>query len=166
MFIVESISGIGLGSLKVEDLDRYRPIVKALATRLCYSEAVAEDITQETILRAVLAIQQGTIVSNPKAWLKRITVNCSHNYLEKVRNEEHVLCASEERQCSANSGEDVRLTLQQLKSASQVILALAFGEGLSHREIADVLDIPIGTVASRIHTAKEEFRAVWGANHE
>lgn len=51
--------------------------------------------------------------------------------------------------------------LQRLKPVHRTMLGLAIGEGMTHSEIAEALDIPEGTVASRLHHARNAFRKIW-----
>ena len=55
----------------------------------------------------------------------------------------------------------VRQTLNRLEPSERAILALSHFEELSYAEIGKALDIPVGTVASRLHAARESFRKEW-----
>jgi len=91
-----------------------------------------------------------------------VVVRCALNALERRRDDRPL----EPDHASAPASEDdfqVVLVLAKLSYEQRAILGLALGEGFSYSEIADALEIPIGTVGSRIHHAKAAFRKAWEA---
>ena len=147
------------------------------ALRMTRNAADAEDLVQETYLRAYRGFggfEQGT---NLKAWLYRILTNTYINSYraKKRRPEESDLEDVEDlylyrRLSSADveklgrSAEDelfdlftddeVKTALESLPEQFRMAVLLADIEGFSYKEIADILDIPIGTVMSRLHRGR------------
>jgi len=141
------------------------------ALRLCSHEKDAEDLVQDTYLKALRfrdKFQDGT---NLKAWLFKILTNTFINkYRRKVRerrilddgadvsnNEEVILRGGngektdpEREYLSRALAEDLQKALAQIPSDFRMAVLLADVEEFSYREIADIMECPIGTVMSRI----------------
>jgi RNA polymerase sigma-70 factor (ECF subfamily) len=99
-------------------------------------------------------------MESSEAFLKTTIVRASIDVLRTRKRsaeqfEESIVDSDQERVA-------IRHVLARLKPDQQAILALFIGEGWTHAEIAETLKIPPGTVASRIHSAKEAFRREWG----
>jgi RNA polymerase sigma-70 factor (ECF subfamily) len=141
-------------------------MAKAMALRISGCPLLAEDIVQDSYLHALEAIEQHTRVANPKAWFRRIVVHAAIDAL-KLRGQSAEQEPDIDRLSAVPRGNVfVQSVLESLCPEHQVVLALAFGERLSHKEIAALLDIPMGTVASRIHAAKAAFRKEWGEGND
>ena len=136
----------------------------ATALRILGDRSQAEDAVQDAYVKATGAIGQIRNRASVGSWFRRIVVRCSLDALATRTS------LRESQLVDGPAGTDQKIELQwaldRLKPEQQVVLALAFGDGLSHREIADALDCPMGTVASRIHSAKAAFRKVWEDNHD
>ncbi len=130
----------------------------------------AEDVVQEAYLRA-LQYSGGFRGGDARAWLLTIVRNTSYTWLRKTRAYEPVAQFDEEIHTSgigtSNPEElllqngDGRLVEQALSGLSvrfREILVLRELEGLSYKEIADVMAVPIGTVMSRLSRARDRFR--------
>jgi RNA polymerase sigma-70 factor (ECF subfamily) len=145
------------------------------------SPADAEDLVQETYLRAFRSWHQFEQGTNLKAWLFRILTNLYiTSYRRKQRepamvstadSEDFDLYASLAHQSEATSSrsaesivleslvdEDVKQALTDLPEQFRIAILLADVEGFSYREIADMLDIPIGTVMSRLHRGRKALQ--------
>lgn len=132
---------------------------KALRTSLAIvgQRELAEDIVQDVFLRA---IGHREPVRHVEAWLRTLVVRAS---LNAVRRPTSVTITEDLTEAGTSFEESamVRIALQSLPPQSRAILALAYFEGLSHREIAELLEIPEGTVASRLSTARAAFEQEW-----
>ena len=147
------------------------------ALRMTRSEADAEDLVQETFIRAFRFRQQFTPGTNLKAWLFRILTNTFINqYRRKAvrpqstelddvdesilyRHMRNVAPASEspdpETLIVDNTvSSEVKEALQELPEKFRTTVLLDV-EGFSYKEIAETLDIPIGTVMSRLHRGRK-----------
>ena len=135
---------------------------------------LAEDLVQETLLRV---LRQGTLpVDRPfKPWLYRIATNLARDHFKSgaVRQggqngteEEALLQISdsapgpEECALAAEQGSEVRTALAQLSEEHRVVVLLRFYQGFSLLEIAETLQIPLGTVKSRLSIALHRLRTV------
>lgn len=151
------------------------------ALRMTRNPADAEDLVQETYLRAYRGFggfQEGT---NLKAWLYRILTNTYINaYRAKQRRpDETELDEGEdlylfrrlgglEAAQAGRSAEDelmdfftdaeVKAAIEALPESFRMAVLLADVEGFSYKEIAEVLDIPIGTVMSRLHRGRKSLQ--------
>ncbi len=147
------------------------------ALRMTRNPADAEDLMQETYLKAYRAFDSFTEGTNLKAWLYRILTNTFINTYRarKRRPEEQELDDVEdfflyrrlgglEAAQAGRSAEDelldwftdteVKEALESLPEQFRIAVLLADVEGFSYKEIADILDIPIGTVMSRLHRGR------------
>lgn len=143
----------------VRAIELYRDRVYRLALAIVSDPDLAEDVAQETLTRAFRDRNQLRDNSSIEAWLRRITVRQALNACRTKRPEPIQTEPTDDNDKTLNLA--VRQVLLQLKPEHSTVIALAMYEGLTHREIADTLDIPEGTVASRIHAAKAAFRKIW-----
>jgi RNA polymerase sigma-70 factor (ECF subfamily) len=139
---------------------RYREPVYRLALSITGRADLAEDVAQETLLRG---LKHRAKLDEPLTWLRVVAVRRAMSALKHASRTEPV--PSRQAQ-EPTEGLAVRQTLTALPIEQQTLLALSIGEGWSYAEIAEALQIPAGTVASRIHAAKEAFRKKWGKNDE
>ena len=153
------------------------------ALRFAPSPADAEDLVQETLLKAYRAFDRFEPGTNCRAWLFRILTNTGINEHHRrgrrpVPVESEVIEAiaaapSDEAVPVPSRGDwtvyasafDDELTsaLEALPEPFRVVLVLAALEGFAYKEIAEVLDIPIGTVMSRLYRARRMLQATLGA---
>lgn len=153
------------------------------ALRLVKDASVADDLVQETFLRAYRAMHQLTREESCRAWLMKIMTNIWLNQLQKRTREAsmldiHTLDISQEEiaawsyqslpeapEAAASRKqfcEDLDHALQQLPEPFRIVVILADVEGLSYKEVAETLQCPIGTVMSRLYRARQLLRkALW-----
>lgn len=146
-----------------------------VAYRMTREAAAAEDLVQDTIVKAVRARSQYQAGTNLKAWLLRILTNTFINRHRRGGLERDVLEGPDagpladrwigaatmramrdpEREMIAPLLEqEVRGALEALPEPFRLAIVLSDVEGLSYREIADVMGCPVGTVMSRLHRAR------------
>jgi RNA polymerase sigma-70 factor (ECF subfamily) len=133
--------------------------------RMCGDAQIAEDAAQETFIQAWLHLSSYRLHTSLRNWLYRIAVNAATDLLRK------------EKRILPNALEDLQLKDPQLgpealyfqeertalvqkavlslPEASRAVLVLREYEGMSYHEIADALDIPVGTVMSRLNYARK-----------
>lgn len=147
------------------------------AYRITFNEDDAKDLVQETYLKAfrfIDSFQQGT---NAKAWLFRILKNSFINEFRK-RSKEPAKVDYQEVETYYNSdevdqpitsdlrveaikekiGDEVSVAINSLDIDFRTVIILCDLEGFTYEEMAKILDIPIGTVRSRLHRARNLLR--------
>lgn len=167
------------------DAMQYTRQLYSAAMRMTRNPADAEDLVQETFLKAYRAyhtFQEGT---NLKAWLYRILTNTYINKYRKdsrrpsevdlgsvedlylyrrVGSEESAEAArtTEDRVLDGLVESDIKKAVEDLPENFRLPVLLADLEGFSYKEIAEILDIPIGTVMSRLHRGRKAMqKSLW-----
>jgi RNA polymerase sigma-70 factor (ECF subfamily) len=143
---------------------------------LTRNHAEAEDLVQETYVRAIPAMARLRADSNTKGWLFTILRNVWLNQLRKWRNGPQMIEMdvgdgiaesivepskdSHDLYVSKLEAEQVRAAIQGLPIDFREIILLREYEDLSYQEIANVLDCPVGTVMSRLGRARAKLRVL------
>ncbi len=164
----------------------YMPGLYSAALRMTRNVADAEDLVQETYLKAYrsyASFQEGT---NLRAWLYRILTNTYINSYRAARRRPEITDVEDVEDLylykrmsgpggirAGRSAEDaaldsftddvVKSALEELPDAFRIAVLLADVEGFSYKEISEITDVPIGTVMSRIHRGR---RALQKALHD
>jgi len=137
------------------------------ALRLTPERTAAEDLVQETLLRAWRAFDQFEPGSNCKAWLFRILLNLSSRQFQKQRSAPPVssleeLSSTAEPAAPAATADwresKVFAALGELPEEQRVVILLAVVEGFTCKEMGRILEIPMGTVMSRLGRARKALR--------
>jgi RNA polymerase sigma-70 factor (ECF subfamily) len=161
-------------------VEKYRQRVYRLTFNVLRNKEDAWDAAQEAFIRAYRALPSFRGQSAFYTWLFRIAMNVAHDKArqrgaqgrafgtERVTEEEWERTMpdpGEDPNAAAARAEQrgrIMQALDTLPEHHRAIIMLSDLEGLSYREIADVLSIPIGTVMSRLHNARKRLRAVLG----
>ncbi len=149
-----------------ELLSRYRKSALALAYQMLGNTEDAEDAAQEAFVRVFQAMPQFRGQAAFSTWLYRIVTNTCLARIRKRRTSTPLDSLPEPRGADIASdrvadGLLTRQVLRQMSPALQAVLLLRVEGGLSYREIADALGLPIGTVRSRLSKARIAFRKLW-----
>ncbi|MHC5065267.1 MAG: RNA polymerase sigma factor [Planctomycetota bacterium] len=154
----------GDGSALDELVQRWQPRLERHALRHCSDQEAARDICQEAWLAIVRGIRRLSDPALFRAWAYRIVANKSADWLRRRQREGHRTVAEEPASSPRADAEDSQALLQaalkSLPADRRGILELRYLEELSTAEIAHVLDIPEGTVKSRLHHARNHLREV------
>jgi len=148
-------------------------LLYGVALRMVRAEGDAEDLVQETILRAYRFWDTFEAGTNCKAWLLRILTNSFRNRYREREREQEIL--DEAESCDAHLGQfqgenprdaesalfgrmlsrDVEKALEALPAEFRLPVILADLEDLSYKEIAEVMECPAGTVMSRLYRGRK-----------
>lgn len=164
------------------------PSLYGAAMRLTRNPTDAEDLIQDTYLRAFrgfAGFQEGT---NLKAWLYRILTNSFINTYRKKQREPQIVegpddvdewylydklggrnveVSAENEVLDQIPDTDVKAALESLPENFRIPVLLADVEGFSYKEIAEIMDTPIGTVMSRLHRGRKALeKALWETARE
>lgn len=147
-----------------------------VARSMSRSGAEADDLAQETLVKAFRALDSFD-GRHPRAWLARIARNTAINRDQRNReflSDEGVVEPEaapaetddpQELVAGAELDSHLRRALDDLPGAFRVVVQLVDVEGLSYQEAADALEIPIGTVMSRLHRARNRLRTSLRGTH-
>jgi RNA polymerase sigma-70 factor, ECF subfamily len=160
---------------------QYAPQLFSAALRMTRNQADAEDLVQETYLRGFRSFHTFTEGTNLRAWLFRILTNAYINsyrakqrrptetdladvedlYLYRRIGSMEAAAASlsaEEQFLDLFTDDDVKAALEGLPDNFRLPVLLADVDGFAYKEIAEMLDIPIGTVMSRLHRGRKAMQ--------
>ena len=152
--------------------ERHKALVYRTALAITRDEAAAEDILQEVFLRVYVYAHRFDETAPLEPWLYRVTVNQAYSWVSRakrlfraVQGALDRLKSSAQWQSGPEKAAEEREQWQHLQKAidalspvQQIVVVLHYLEGLSLQEIAEVLDIPQGTVKSRLHYARRKLR--------
>lgn len=132
------------------------------AFRLTSDSHGAWDITQQCWLEIIKGLKKLNDPACFKAWAYRIATNKSIDWLKNKSKDQHISLDSIEVDCCQKDDDSrVKELVQRLKNDSRAILSLHYFEGLSITEISIALNIPQGTVKSRLFKARGELKQIW-----
>jgi RNA polymerase sigma-70 factor (ECF subfamily) len=142
------------------------PSLYGAALRMTRNPSDAEDLVQEAYLRAFrgfAGFQEGT---NLKAWLYRILTNSFINTYRKKQREPQTVEGPDEV-LDQIPDDEVKQALESLPDNFRLPVLLADVEGFSYKEIAEIMETPIGTVMSRLHRGRKALeKALWQTARE
>src|SRR3974390_1674691 len=159
----------------------HMPALYTAALRMSRNPADAEDLVQETFLKAYRSFDRFEEGTNLKAWLYKILTNTFINsYRAAKRRPEKADVedvedlylyrrlgalrdgdagrSAEEEVLERITDDEVKQAIESLPEAFRIAVLLADVEGFSYKEIADITDVPIGTVMSRIHRGRRALQ--------
>ncbi|HSR16275.1 MAG TPA: sigma-70 family RNA polymerase sigma factor [Gemmatimonadales bacterium] len=163
----------------------FAPQLYSAALRMTRNPADAEDVLQEALLKAFRGYHTFKVGTNLKAWLYRILTNTFINrYRQQSRRPSEVELgeledlylfrrlgdegpggatrSAEEEALDRFVDDDIKAAVESLPEAFRIPVLLADVEGFSYKEIADIMEVPIGTVMSRLHRGRKALqRALW-----
>ena len=156
--------------------DRYGRVVYALVLRVVRDTGIAEDLVQETFLRAWNRVhgfdaQKGSI----GPWLLAVARNRAIDYLRSAVGRERnaveyeetdhpaLFCDMEKDILSSDKARIVKSAIQKLSPNQRQVIELAYFEGLSQSEMAERMGQPLGTVKTWVRTALKNLRDELGA---
>lgn len=166
-------------------LRRYERELYGYLRRYVGDASLAEDVFQNTFLQLYLKISQYEPGRPVRPWLYTIA---THQAIDALRrNARHQVLSLEQKRDDSSNGElsslletlesrgpapldnltaqerkeKVRASVERLPDFLRDVVILAYYQGLKYREIADILEIPVGTVKSRLHAALNRLQEAW-----
>jgi RNA polymerase sigma-70 factor, ECF subfamily len=173
-----------------DDAMEFAPQLYSAALRMTRNPTDAEDLLQETFLKAYRGYHTFKAGTNLKAWLYRILTNTFINqYRQKSRRPNEVELgeledlylykrladgatagaspSAEEVALDRFVDDDVKAAVEDLPDIFRIPVLLADVEGFSYKEIAEIVDVPMGTVMSRLHRGRKALqKALWDKAEE
>ena len=160
-----------MATSRKEDFDRlafahFREL-RRVALRVCEDRETADDLVQETYLRAWRSFDKFEPGTNCRAWLFRIFFYVRSEYRKSQARQPLVFSLDyvKESTLPSQTNTSSDLTLEEIKHAFaelpepfRIAVLLSDLEGLKYREIAEVLDVPVGTVMSRLSRGRRMLR--------
>jgi RNA polymerase sigma-70 factor (ECF subfamily) len=140
-----------------------------LALRAVSNPQEAQDISQETFIRAWRSIKKFRLESSFRTWLYRILMNLCYDRYPRLQRDYKSLSIEEEFDLPDPNRMDqnvdrkelcifVHEHLQSLPEIYRLVLSMRFQQELSYQEIAEIMDMPIGTVKTTIYRAKAQLK--------
>jgi RNA polymerase sigma-70 factor, ECF subfamily len=172
----------------VTDVALLRGTLYCHAIRLSRNYSDAEDLVQDTMLKAYAAFKSFRPGTNLKAWLMRILLNNYINHYRKARRQprayptheltdEHLarfntmltpaseLHSAEEQWLHSSPDCDIQAAMLALPEQFRIVVYYRDMMGLAYGEIAAVMDIPCGTVVSRLHRGRKRLQCLLGGTY-
>ena len=147
------------------ELVRRREKLIKLAIAWTHDADLSEDLVQETLLKALATVHTLRDVDVIEVWVVRILRNCWWDYLRRKKTREGAcLVETEDNDIQLNEFHQqdivrkVRYIVSTLPTKQREVLALSDFAGFNYAEIASIVDIPVGTVMSRLFTARKKLR--------
>jgi RNA polymerase sigma-70 factor (ECF subfamily) len=169
------LQGLARGdtALMGELYDRYAGLVYSLVLRIVRDPALAEELVQEVFLRVWRsAVDYRPELGSVRAWLVVIAHHCAVDEWRRRQKERNWTNLDAEELDWRLSKEDeqsdpfIKQALAQLPENQRQVIELAYFQGWTARQIANQLNLPPGTVKSRMRLALEKLRIIFGALEE
>ena len=147
---------------------RYERPLLGLAMGMLNDRELARDVVQETWLRVIKSARHFAGASSVKTWVYRILINRALDMRQAKQlmrlgalSEDAVsgLHSPDQAAHHLENGQLLRHAVDGLTPDQRLILLLSYHDGFSHTAAAEVLDIPVGTLKSRLHAALTQLRA-------
>jgi RNA polymerase sigma-70 factor (ECF subfamily) len=154
---------------------KYQQRVYAICRSLTGAHQSADDLAQETFIKAYYALGRFDVQWPLYPWLRRIALNTGLNYLKARKRERPLLEGTlgarrtpfsapadgpEERLERAEFEARFERALASLPADQRSVFVLRFHESMSYEEISRTLDLPIGTVMSRLNRARQKLKGL------
>lgn len=135
--------------------------IRGLMRRCCRDAALADDLSQQVFMQAWRSIRQLHDAERLAPWLKRIAIN---TWLQQQRRSDPLRNADEhgENDSTQRAANEIALDLDRALSTLaedvRLCIVLAYGEGMTHAEIAEFTGFPLGTIKSHIRRGSQKLQ--------
>jgi len=144
-----------------------RPQMYRMAFAWCHDAALADDLVQEAMMKALTRLKSLQDENALKSWVFRILTNCYRDWGRRQKDTVDVdsmdlTCEDcPERQTERNRLiSEVHRAMAELSTDHRQVVSLVDLEGFAYAEVSEILDVPIGTVMSRLSRARAQLRKV------
>jgi RNA polymerase sigma-70 factor (ECF subfamily) len=140
--------------------------IRNLMRRCCSDTSLADDLAQQVFLQVWLKIHTLKETNAFGGWLKRLAISVWLQHQRKkdaLRGADEVTDSELTQHDSTSLGMDLDAALATLSDTVRLCIVLSYQEGMSHREIAEVVDMPLGTVKSHIARGTKRLQQVLSA---
>ena len=159
--------------------ERYSNLVYSLALRVVRHQVMAEEVTQDVFLKVwQQPLRWNSALGQFSSWLLTITRNAGIDRLRKEHR--HRMPAYDLAEPFGQLGQEAAIDenpywvdgliltrlLQQLPPEQRLLIDLAFYQGYTHSELAKHLQLPLGTVKTRLRTGLQKLRLLWEETHQ
>jgi RNA polymerase sigma-70 factor (ECF subfamily) len=165
-------------------MERYKLELFHFLIRFCGDRQIAEDLFQEAFAQVYQSLPKFDTTRRFKPWLFTIAANKARDHLRRV-GKKHTLSLQAPVDSSDRQGgemidllegdipgpdehalqedlkDQVRRAVMQMPDHLREVLTLAYFQQLSYKEVAEILNLPVGTVKSRLHAAVAHFSQAW-----
>lgn len=150
-------------------IDRYAANVHAYLLRHCGNREDADDLLQETWVRVARSARSFDTARRFRSWIYGIATNLARDLFRRRLTRQRALRDLAAQPPAASGADSVdrgelRARIAELPENMRAVLLLRYYEGMSEAEMAEVLDIPRGTIKSRLHAALRELRSGYGVS--
>lgn len=139
-----------------------RPSLYKVAYSWCHAADVADDLVQDTVMKAIRNAKSLRDMNKMNSWLFTILANCWRDYLRKQKPTDDIdecIFTDDDSPELAQERQNITDIVQQavatLPQGQRQVLSLVDLEGFSYAEVAEIIGIPAGTVMSRLNRARK-----------
>ena len=137
---------------------RHQSDVRGLLRRLAGNAAQADDLAQETFIKAYRSLSQFRGGARFSSWLYRIAYNAFLAHARRSAPRLEVPAPPRDALEGVLARHDLARALAELRPEERAALALTYGEEVTHEEAAEILDCPLGTLKTHVSRAKDKLR--------
>jgi len=148
-----------------EIFDRFYPMIHAFCYRSCLDQAQAQDLAQETFIKAARSLGTYRADASFKSWLYRIATNTTHDWLRQKMRQNRLTEAvaeqwTQDSMVCAPDHSRVTEALRALPDDLRLAIVLTYYEGMNHAAAAQVLGCAETTVSWRVFRAKRKLKTL------
>lgn len=140
--------------------------IRNLMKRCCNDASLADDLAQQIFLKMWVSIRTLKEAAAFNGWLKRLAINVWLQHLRKndaLRDSDELVDGDRAEYDSSGESMDLDKALATLSTVVRLCIVLSYHEGMSHGEISELTDLPLGTVKSHINRGTQKLQDLLAA---